>query len=249
MDDEENLVDVFLSPDSTSDLTLIVEDKKLFAHKSILGKSFSSVLIDSNRLDKKKSICLGQVSPVFSRMFYSTGFRESKSNEISLPGKEYSHILELLKVLYPNILKPIDQSNVLFLLPLADEYSILILKRNIEKYLISSVHSMSYKYGDSFKRLCELISLAQLYRLNRLEENLCEHLTTHFSFQQWNRNEFSSEFRCHLFELFVAKQEEKLKEKQMKLKQLEDSNLKQKFEIQRLKSQLENKSNEEINSS
>lgn len=182
-------------------------------------------------------------------MFYSNGFRESQSKEIPLPGKEYLHILELLKVIYPNILKPIDQSNALFLLPLADEYSILILKRNVEKYFLSSIGSMSYKYGDSFKRLCELLALAQLYRLTRLEESLCDHLTTHFAVQQWNRAEFSADFRCHLFELFVQKQDEKLKEKQTKLKQLEDSNLKQKFEIQRLKSQLDNRAAEEINSS
>lgn len=182
-------------------------------------------------------------------MFYSNGFRESQSKEISLPGKEYSHILELLKCIYPNILKPIDQTNAFYLLPLADEYSILILKRNIEKYLLSSINSISYKYGDSLKRLLELVALAQLYRLTRLEESLCDYLTTNFSVQQWNHSDFSAEFRCRLFELFVRKQEEKLKEKQMKLKQLEDSNLKQKFEIQRLKSQLQNKSMEDINSS
>lgn len=38
MDEEENLIEAFTSSDSTSDLTLIVEEKKLFAHKSILGK-------------------------------------------------------------------------------------------------------------------------------------------------------------------------------------------------------------------
>lgn len=38
MDDEEQVIDSFLTPDDTADVTLIVEDKKIFAHKSILGK-------------------------------------------------------------------------------------------------------------------------------------------------------------------------------------------------------------------
>ena len=49
------------------------------------------------------------------------------------------------------------------------------------------------------------------------------------------------DLRCHLhvLELFVKKQQMKLKEKQTKIKQLEDLSLKQKFEIQRLKSEVE----------
>jgi hypothetical protein len=38
MDEDEQLTDPFSSPDDLSDVTIIVEDKKIFAHKSILGK-------------------------------------------------------------------------------------------------------------------------------------------------------------------------------------------------------------------
>ncbi len=37
-DDEEQINDPFSSPDDISDVVLIVEEKKIFAHKSILGK-------------------------------------------------------------------------------------------------------------------------------------------------------------------------------------------------------------------
>jgi hypothetical protein len=37
-DNEEQINDPFSSPDDISDVVLIVEDKKIFAHKSILGK-------------------------------------------------------------------------------------------------------------------------------------------------------------------------------------------------------------------
>ncbi|CAF0909885.1 unnamed protein product [Rotaria sordida] len=217
MDEEEQIIDSFSTPDDISDVTLIVEDKKIFAHKSILAK----------------------ISPVFNRMLYSNGFRESETNEIILPGKEYLHIIELLKCIYPNILKPIDNSNAMYLLPLSDEYSIFILKKNIERYFISTINSISYKYGNNLTRLFDLLSLSQLYRLNKLEENICEQLTNHFDIEQWNKIDLSIDLRCHLLELYAKKQQIKLKEKQNKLNQLEDLCLKQKFEIQRFKSQLE----------
>lgn len=172
-------------------------------------------------------------------MLFSSGFRESATSEINLPGKQHHHIIELLSCVYPNILKPIDNGNATYLLPLADEYSILILKKNIERFLISATTAAAYKYGDNIARLFDLLALAQLYRLSKLEEHICEELTTHFDVEQWNRAELAVELRCHLLELFVKKQQAKMKEKQNKLKQSEDLCLKQKFEIQRLKSQLE----------
>ena len=38
MDEEEQMIDSFTTADEISDVTLIVEEKKIFAHKSILGK-------------------------------------------------------------------------------------------------------------------------------------------------------------------------------------------------------------------
>jgi hypothetical protein len=39
MDEEESIIDPFSTPDDISDVTLIVEDKKIFSHKAILGKN------------------------------------------------------------------------------------------------------------------------------------------------------------------------------------------------------------------
>ena len=153
-------------------------------------------------------------------------------------------MIELLKCVYPNILKAIDNSNASYLLPLSDEYSIFILKRNIERYFVSTTNVLSYKYGDHLARLFDLLSVAQLYRLTRLEEHLCEQFTTHFPLEQWNQDHLAIELRCHLLELFAKKQQTKLKDKQAKLNQLEDLTLKQKFEIQRLKNQLETNASE-----
>lgn len=40
MDEDEQVNETFTSPDESSDVVLIVEEKRIFAHKSILGKIF-----------------------------------------------------------------------------------------------------------------------------------------------------------------------------------------------------------------
>ena len=40
MDEEESVIDPFTSPDEISDVIFLVEEKRIFAHKSILGKIF-----------------------------------------------------------------------------------------------------------------------------------------------------------------------------------------------------------------
>ena len=45
MDEDEQVNEAFTSPDDISDVILIVEDKRIFAHKSILGKDFSLALL------------------------------------------------------------------------------------------------------------------------------------------------------------------------------------------------------------
>ncbi|CAF4138848.1 unnamed protein product [Adineta steineri] len=130
----------------------------------------------------------------------------------------------------------------MYLLPLPDEYSIFILKKSIERFFISTINSISYKYGNNLTRLFDLLTLAQLYRLNKLQENIYEQLTNHFDAEQWSKIDLLIDIRYHLLELFVKKQEIKLKDKQNKINQLEDVCLKQKFEIQRLKSEVESRS-------
>ena len=133
-------------------------------------------------------------------MITSDGFREYQTNEIILPGRQYLHITKLLKYIYPNILKPIDNSNAMYLLPLADTYSIFILTKNVERYFTSTLNSTAYKYGDNIIRLFDLLSLSQLYRLPKLETNICEHLTNYFDVEQWNKNGLATDLSCRFLE-------------------------------------------------
>ena len=60
-----------------TDQVLLVETKPLHVHRSILSLW----------------------SPVFSRMF-NGDFKEKNSSEVTLPGKSYDEITEMLKVVY-----------------------------------------------------------------------------------------------------------------------------------------------------
>jgi hypothetical protein len=68
----------FETPDDISDLTLIVEKRKLYVHKTVL--------------------CL--TSPVFHQMF-SGYFKEGRAREVSLPGKKYQAFVNFLHQIYP----------------------------------------------------------------------------------------------------------------------------------------------------
>lgn len=121
-----------------SDVILIVEEKQLHVHRVILAMS----------------------SPVFSRMF-DGDFKEKNAKEIPLPGKNYNEIKEMLLVIYPSSWKPIAESNLKFLLALAQEYQMKNLTQKCEDYLMDALA----KEGSD---LMETLLLAQNYALERL---------------------------------------------------------------------------------
>ena len=68
----------FSTPSCGSDLVLVVEDKKLHVHKTVLSLH----------------------SPVFRTMF-TANFAEKDAKEIKLPGKKYDAMLQFLLQMYP----------------------------------------------------------------------------------------------------------------------------------------------------
>ena len=68
----------FSKPWTYADITFVVEEKRIYACKMILS----------------------MWSPVFEAMF-SDNFKEKNAKEISLPGKQYDDVLEMMKVLHP----------------------------------------------------------------------------------------------------------------------------------------------------
>ena len=71
-------VDPFYLSHCDSDVTLVVEDKKLHVHKAVLSVH----------------------SPVFSAMF-TADFAEKDAKEIPLHGKKYDAMLQFLLMMYP----------------------------------------------------------------------------------------------------------------------------------------------------
>lgn len=139
----------FENVSSNADLALVVEERKLHVAKSILTVA----------------------SPVFSSML-GGDFLESSLSEISLPGKLYSDVKELLLCLYPNVQKPISSDNAMQLLPLVDEYQILNLKQRCEAELTTKAKALA-----STNELLIMLNFSSRYLLGTLKRICMQRLS------------------------------------------------------------------------
>ncbi|XP_020600660.1 kelch-like protein 30 [Orbicella faveolata] len=135
----QELEQEFSKPWEQSDVVLLVEGQQFHVHRVILAMS----------------------SPVFSRMF-SSDFKEKEADEIPLPEKKAAEIREMLMVIYPRFCKPVNATNLYFLLPLAREYQITVLSQKCEDYLLR-VAEKEHEIGPLF----ETLIVAQNYTLER----------------------------------------------------------------------------------
>ncbi|XP_061187122.1 uncharacterized protein LOC133195286 [Saccostrea echinata] len=103
------------NPEMT-DLTLIVEEKKLYVAK----------------------IVLMEASPVFRKML-TDEFKEKNASEIPLPGKEYSSFVLFLRCIFPREYVTLTESNIEELLPLAHEYDVKCILRECETWLLTEL--------------------------------------------------------------------------------------------------------------
>ncbi|XP_067679483.1 BTB and MATH domain-containing protein 38-like [Haliotis asinina] len=136
--EDENVM--FTSESATTDLIIVVEDKKIFVERIVLALS----------------------SPVFCRMFHSD-FKEKSAQEIPLPGKKYRDFVEFLLCIYPSTMKQIDKDNVDVVLSLADEYQMEQLKKRCETYLLCRCE----KNNPSNSDLAHILYLADRYCLRK----------------------------------------------------------------------------------
>ena len=118
----------FSRPWNQSDVVLIVEGQQFHVHRVILA----------------------MFSPVFSRMF-SSDFKEKDSHKILLPEKKAAEIREMLMVIYPIFNKPVNDTNLSFLLPLAQEYQMTVLTQRCEDHMLRAAekeHENRSNFGD-----------------------------------------------------------------------------------------------------
>ena len=130
----------FSRPWEQSDVVLLVEGQHFHVHRVILAMS----------------------SPIFSRMF-SSDFKEKDADEIPLPEKKAAEIREMLMVIYPRFCKPVNDTNLHFLLPLAREYRMTVLTQKCEDHLLR-LADKEHEIGP----LLETLMVAQNYSLERV---------------------------------------------------------------------------------
>jgi hypothetical protein len=123
-----------------TDLCLVVEGTKLYVAKVILSLS----------------------SPVFDAMFQSD-FKEKSSDELELPGKKLTDVLEFLRCIYPNQRAQINRDNARAILPLLEEYLVFQHKSRCELVLLETITEET-----STDELLQLLKEACLYDLKAL---------------------------------------------------------------------------------
>ena len=141
----------FSKPWQYSDVVLVVESERFHVHRNILG----------------------MWSEVFTTMFTSR-FKEKTAQEVPLPKKKSAEIKDMLLVIYPTSSKPIDQSNYVFLLNLAEEYMMAKLTERCEKFLMYGSEKQTLGSPTTaplcgFLHCLDLLDIAQNYSLKGLQ--------------------------------------------------------------------------------
>ena len=147
-DDKGRMKHRFSEPWEDSDLILVVEDEKFHVHRLILSMN----------------------SPVFKAMFKSQ-FKEATANEILLPEKKASEILDILKRVYSKqfIEEPVEITveNVEHLLKLSDEYQI--------KHIFDACINFVEIHPKTKQNVMKLRKMATNYNLDRVRDE-CDNL-------------------------------------------------------------------------
>ncbi|KAK7505031.1 hypothetical protein BaRGS_00003601 [Batillaria attramentaria] len=142
----------FETADDTTDVVFVVEGRKLYFNKMILG------------------MC----SPVFKTMFTSN-FKEKEAEEVPLPDKKYRSMVAFLEQLHPvHSSTPITDITLAQILPLADEYQVEPLRQRCEQYIRTQVEMAGLGKALTEDQLLMYFWLCEEYRLPEHREQLVE---------------------------------------------------------------------------
>ncbi|XP_078374957.1 BTB and MATH domain-containing protein 36-like isoform X1 [Oculina patagonica] len=139
--EEEEVNHRFAEPWEDSDVILVVENEKFHVHRLILSMN----------------------SPMFKAMFKSE-FKEATNNEIPLPDKNASEILDFIKQLYIHVERQeITLESVEHLLKLSDEYQVKVIFDSCVKFLENQLKTEG--------NVMKILRLASLYTLENIQES------------------------------------------------------------------------------
>ena len=193
-----------------SDVVLLVEGQHFHVHRLILAMS----------------------SPIFSRMF-SSDFKEKDADKIPLPEKKAAEIREMLMVIYPRFCKPVNDTNLHFLLPLAREYQMTLLTQRCEDHLLR-LADKEHEIGP----LLETLMVAQNYSLKRVVAE-CVNKTQKFNIEEVQGHELYKQVeplsQRKMIELQMYNIEKKLNDAKAELLECEAKNSKLQDKIREMK--------------
>ncbi|KAL4223150.1 hypothetical protein ACF0H5_016622 [Mactra antiquata] len=142
--DLDKLEHPFSCPNETSDLRLLVEGKPLYVSRVVLSL----------------------VSPILKSLLSMKG--NDDNVEMPLSGKKYSHMVEFLSCIYPDILAPITEENAEVVLDLADNFQVSRLVDRCEDFLVFDISKTSPPPHP--EKIVRYLSLAAKYELPKLQK-------------------------------------------------------------------------------
>lgn len=187
----------FSKPWNQSDVVLIVEGQQFHVHRLILT----------------------MISPVFSQMF-SSDFKEKDADGIPLPEKKAAEIREMLMVIYPLFNKPVNDTNLYFLLPLAQEYQMTVLTQRCEDHLLR-LAGKNHEIGP----ILETLIVAQNYTLERVIAE-CVNKTQNLAIEEVQGHELYEQVeplsQRKMIELQVGSMQRELREAKAEISRLQN---------------------------
>ncbi|KAH3857266.1 kelch-like protein 23 [Dreissena polymorpha] len=139
----------FHTEDEFTDVILMVEGRQLCTNRSLLAFA----------------------SPVFSCMF-TAEFREKSEKAITLPDKSYIAVRDMLSYLHPGVEFTLSRDNVFSLIPLAEEYQLLILKTACEDFLVKHIGNQCCPVPKFLVKCLEVAEMNSLYALHAKSSEL-----------------------------------------------------------------------------
>ncbi|XP_062568616.1 uncharacterized protein LOC134230784 [Saccostrea cucullata] len=137
---DEQEVDYFPYDPDLTDLTLIVEGRKIHVIKA--------VLMDA--------------SPVFRKMF-TDDFKEKNEAEVCLSGKEYSSFILFLRCIFPREYVILSERSIADLLPLAQEYDLRCILMECETWLLTELEFKKSKVQNHYENSVEYLTKCLYY--------------------------------------------------------------------------------------
>ncbi|KAK7505155.1 hypothetical protein BaRGS_00003725 [Batillaria attramentaria] len=105
-------------PDDTTDVTFLIEDKKIYFNRVVLVMA----------------------SPAFKQAFSACDHKSKGEKLIPLPGKKYVDMVAFLKQIHPaHCAEPITDETLPEILLLADEYEVASVRQKCEEYINTQI--------------------------------------------------------------------------------------------------------------